>query len=121
RTAADGDGNGGGAEGGEQQGKAGRGAAPGFGVSLGDLTPDSARQLQLPAGTTGALVENVEPATPAAEAGLAPGDVILQVNRQVVHSAADASSLLGQVKSGQVAFLLLTRQGNRVFLEMRRE
>ena len=108
-------------EGEQQGGQAGRGTAPGFGVSLGDLTPDVARQLRLPAGTNGALVEEVEPFTPAAEAGVTRGDVIVEVNRQAVHSAGDASRLLRQVKSGQVAFLLLSRRGNQVFVEMRRE
>jgi S1-C subfamily serine protease len=81
---------------GEQQGRAGHGTAPGFGVSLGDLTP-------------------------AAEAGLQRGDVILEVNRQAVHSASDASRFLRQAKSGQTAFLLLSRHGNQVLVELRRE
>jgi serine protease Do len=106
---------------GEQQGQAGHGSAPGFGISLGDVTPEVARQLRLPAGTDGALVEDVEPFTPAAESGLRRGDVILEVNRQAVHSASDASRLLRQVKSGQGAFLLLSRGGNQVFVELRRE
>jgi S1-C subfamily serine protease len=106
---------------GGRPGQAGDGTAPGFGVSLGDLTPDVARQLRLPAGADGALVEEVEPFTPAAEAGLRRRDVILEVNRQAVHSARDASRLLRQVKSGQASFLLLSRRGNQVFVEMRRE
>jgi serine protease Do len=106
---------------GDRQGQAPGASASGFGVSLGDLTADAARQLRLPAGADGALVEDVEPFTPAAEAGLTRGDVILEVNRQAVHSAADAARLLRQVKSGQVAFLLLSRRGNQVFVELRRE
>jgi serine protease Do len=106
---------------GEREGQAGQGTAPGFGLSLGDLTPEIARQLRLRAGTDGAVVENVEPFTPAAEAGLRRGDVVLEVNRQAVHSASDASRLLRQLKSGQAAFLLLSRRGNQVFVEMRRE
>jgi serine protease Do len=75
----------------------------------------------LPAGADGALVEEVEPFTPAAEAGLQRGDVILEVNRQAVHSASDASRFLRQAKSGQTAFLLLSRHGNQVLVELRRE
>jgi serine protease Do len=104
-----------------KEGQTGRGAAPGFGVSLGDLTPDIAQQLRLPAGASGALVEDVEPFAPAAQAGVRRGDVILEINRQAVHSASDASGLLRQVKSGEAAFLLLSRRGNQVFLELRRE
>jgi serine protease Do len=106
---------------GQQDDQASRGRTPGFGISLGDLTPDIAGQLRLPAGASGALVENVEPFTPAAEVGLTRGDVIIEVNRQAVHSASDASRLLHQVQSGQIALVLLLRRGNQVFVEMRRE
>ena len=93
-----------------------------FGLTLGDLTPEIARQLRLPEGSSdGALVEDVEPFTAAADAGIVPGDVILEVNRQAVQSARDASRELTRVKPGRPAFLLLARRGNRVFVEMRRE
>ncbi|HEY7291033.1 MAG TPA: Do family serine endopeptidase [Vicinamibacterales bacterium] len=106
---------------GQQDDHASSSRSPGFGISLGDLTPDIARQLRLPAGADGALVENVEPFTPAAEVGLTRGDVIIEVNHQAVHSASDASRALHQVKSGQIALVLLLRRGNQVFVEMHRE
>jgi serine protease Do len=98
-----------------------RGSAPGFGVSLGDITPDVADELRLPAGVHGALVENVEPFTPASSAGLKRGDVILEVNRHAVHSAREASRELRAVTSGEPAFLLLWRQGVQQFVELRKE
>jgi serine protease Do len=93
----------------------------GFGLGLVDVTPEIARELRLPSGTTGAVVETVEPFTAAAEAGVAPGDIILEVNRQAVHSAREAAHALEQIKSGQPVFLLLSRRGNQIFVEMRRE
>jgi serine protease Do len=106
----------------EQGRRAGNGTPrSAFGLSLEDLTPDIARQLRLPPGSDGALVENVEPFTAAADAGIVRGDVILEVNRQSVHSAREAMHELDRVKPGQPAFLLLARRGNRVFIEMRRE
>jgi len=98
-----------------------RRSTPGFGLSLGDLTPDIARQLDIPVGTRGALVESVEPFTPASDADIKRGDVILRVNRQAVDSASGAARELRRISSGQPAFLLLLREGNRVFIEMRRE
>jgi serine protease Do len=92
-----------------------------FGLALEDMTPEIVRRLRLPAGSDGALVESVEPFTAAADAGISPGDVILEVNRQAVHSAREATRELDRVRSGQPAFLLLARRGNRVFVEMRRE
>jgi serine protease Do len=109
----------------EEEGQSARGddrrSTPGFGLSLDDVTPDIARQLGLPVETHGALVESVEPFTPASEAGVKRGDVILEVNRQAVHSAGSAARELRRISSGQPAFLLLLREGNRLFVEMRKE
>jgi serine protease Do len=96
-------------------------AVSGFGLTLGNMTPDVARQLQIPPSTQGALVEDVEPFTPAASSGLRPGDVIVQVNRNPVQSAQDATRIFRQVKPGDSAFLLLNRQGAQVFVSVRRE
>jgi serine protease Do len=98
-----------------------RTSAPGFGLSLGDITPDAADQLRLPADVRGALVENVEPFTPASNAGVKRGDVILEVNRHAVRSSSEAVSALRTVKSGEPAFLLLWRQGAQQFVELQRE
>ena len=96
-------------------------AATGFGLTLGTLTPDLARRLQIPASTQGALVEDVEPFTPGAASGIRPGDVIVQANRQLVRSGQDAMRVLHQVQPGESAFLLLNRQGAQVFVNVRKE
>jgi serine protease Do len=63
-------------------------AKPGkLGVSVGDLTDDVRQQLRIPENVKGVAVESVRPASPADDAGLAPGDVILELNRQPVQSA----------------------------------
>src|SRR5690606_6884615 len=73
-------------------GREGSGAdeTAGFGMSLGTLTAERARQLGVPAGTTGALVMEVDPSGSAARGGVQRGDVILEVNRKRVSSAAEA-------------------------------
>jgi serine protease Do len=98
-----------------------RGSAPGFGLSLGNLTQEIARQLDVPAGTPGALVESVERFTPAFEAGIRRGDVIVEINHRAVQAPADAARELSRVLPGQPVFVLLLREGNRVFVEMRKE
>src|SRR5690606_4770060 len=70
----------------------------GFGLTIGTLTAEAARSLGVPAGTTGALVTDVDPGGTAARAGVRPGNVILQVNRQPVSSAAEARRLLQEVE-----------------------
>jgi serine protease Do len=93
----------------------------GFGLGLGNVTPDAARQLELDPGTEGALVVSIEPQGAAARAGVAPGDVILEVNRQPVATAAAASRELGTVPSGGTAFLLVLRNGQETFITITRE
>jgi serine protease Do len=96
-------------------------ATEGFGLTLGNLTADRARRLDLEAGITGAVVLEVDEAGPASRAGLRPGDVVTRVNRSAVTSAADASRLLQQVQSGGTAMLLILRQNQEVFLTIRKD
>ncbi|HXE79611.1 MAG TPA: Do family serine endopeptidase [Vicinamibacterales bacterium] len=83
----------------------------GFGLTIGNLTAEAARSLGVPPGTTGALVTDVDPAGTAARAGIRPGNVILEVNRKPVSSAAEARRLLQEVASGETAFLLVWQAG----------
>jgi serine protease Do len=93
----------------------------GFGMSLQDLTPDVARQLEVPSGTSGAVVVDVEPRGAAFNGGLRVRDVIIEVNGMAVASAADASRALQRVQSGRFARMLVLRQGQEVFLTVRKE
>jgi serine protease Do len=89
-----------------------------LGVGVQPLTPDLASQLNLPTGTQGLVVMQVDPAGPAAEAGVQRGDVIEEVNRQPVRSAADLKSAL-QRTGERAALLLINRRGEDVFLTVR--
>jgi serine protease Do len=100
----------------ESKGDAGQ---TGFGLALADIPPEIAREL--PTKAVGAIVIDVQPFMAAAEAGIQPGDVILEINRQPVRSAAEAVSALRKITSGQPAFLLISRHGTQQFVELRRE
>jgi serine protease Do len=93
----------------------------GFGMTLGNLTAERARRLDLPAGTTGALIVDVEPSGSAARAGLSEGDVILQVSRHKVESATEASKELQKVPSGGTALLLIWRKNQEIFLTLKKD
>jgi serine protease Do len=93
----------------------------GFGVTLGNITPQVAQQLRLDRGVQGAVVTAVEQGSPAARAGLAAGDVIVRVGREAVQSAADASRALGAVPSGGTAFLRVLRGGQETFVAVTKE
>jgi serine protease Do len=92
------------------------GAAPGerLGISVDRLTPQIARQLGLPARTTGVVVTDVEPASSAAEAGLRRGDVIQEVDRKPVASPDQFRSAVQQAGNGPV-LLLIDRGGDHVY------
>ena len=98
-------------------GGGGRGPAPqqeassGFGMSLSNITPDVQRRLRLDGNTRGAVVVDVEPASPAARAGIMAGDVITRVGRASIGNVADASRELGRVPSGGTAILRILRNG----------
>jgi len=93
----------------------------GFGITLGNVTPDVARRLRLDPSTRGAVVMEIEAQSGAARAGLTPGDVIVQVNRRPVSTAAEASRELSKVASGSTAFLLVQRGGQETFLTVRKD
>ena len=97
------------------------GVGSGFGITLGPLGADMARRLQVPAGTRGVVVTDVDAASTAARAGIRPGDVILRINRRPVETVADASRALNAVKSGTTASLLVLRQGTETFVVVTKE
>lgn len=84
------------------------------GISVENLSAGTARQLGLPAGTTGVVVTNVDPSSAAADAGLQRGDVIQEVNRQPVHNTADFERAIGSSKNQ--ALLLVDRQGSTMYI-----
>jgi len=92
----------------------------GFGLTLGNVTPQISRRQQLPSGRTGALVTEVDPDGPAAGL-LRAGDIILSVNRKPVASAADAARELQTVASGRIAQILIWRGDGEVFVTVKKE
>ena len=85
------------------------------GVAVADLDAQSRRQFNIPDTVRGAIVKDVEPGSAAAEAGLEPGDVILEINKQPVKGAEDAVRLTENPKD-KTTLLRLWRQGSSRFL-----
>ncbi|MBZ5506281.1 MAG: Do family serine endopeptidase [Acidobacteriia bacterium] len=89
-----------------------------WGVGLENLTPDLREQLQLPNDVKGVVVTNVVPGSPADNAGISRGDVILEVNRHQVQSADDVKRELGNVPADKDAMVLLWSNGGSSFRVM---
>ncbi|HTI38456.1 MAG TPA: PDZ domain-containing protein, partial [Vicinamibacterales bacterium] len=87
-----------------------------LGMTLDAITPEIARRLDLPRNAGGAIISDVEPNSPAYVAGLAPGDVILEVNRQQVTNVSQITRELQNVAPGQPVFLLIWRDGTTTFV-----
>jgi Do/DeqQ family serine protease len=95
--------------GGEKQSGGGQ-----LGISVEPVTADMASRLKLKK-TQGVVISDIEPNSPAAEAGLQPGDVILEVNHQPVKSGADIRA--GVKASGsRPTLLLMNREGVNHFI-----
>jgi serine protease Do len=112
----------------EAEQSAGRGseAAPeeagtGWGMNLGNLTPDIARQLRVPSSRTGAVVMDVDPYGSADKAGLRRGDVILEIDRQPIKNTAQARDTLQKVPAGGTVGLLIWRSGQETFILARKD
>ena len=86
-----------------------------WGLGLADLSQDARDQLQLPSNIHGAVVENVQPGSPADNAGIQRGDVIIEVNRHPQQSAADVAHALSSIPSGQDALVLVWSNGGNTF------
>lgn len=86
------------------------------GVSVENLTPQTAQEMNLGAQTKGVVVADIDPSSHAADAGLRPGDVIQQVNRQPVKSVEEFDHALASAKKGDPTLLLVKRAGNTLFV-----
>ena len=85
------------------------------GVAVDNLSPQLRQQLNLPARLKGAVITSVEADSAAAKAGLKQGDVILEINKQPVHSAQDAVALSAKAE-GKKTLLRLFSRGNTLFV-----
>jgi serine protease Do len=82
-----------------------------LGLAVDDLSPQLRQQLNLPERVNGAAIQAVRPASPAEEAGLAPGDVILEVNRHPVASAEKFASEVHSAPANKDILLLVWSNG----------
>ena len=78
-----------------------------------ELTPELAQRARVDPSTKGVVVTAIAQDSPASQAGIDPGDVILEINRQPVTSVADYKKAVSKLKKGQTA-LVRVRSGQAV-------
>jgi len=91
----------------------------GFGLSVAPLTPEIARQLELTKHNQGVVIRDVDPEGAAAEAGLQPDDVIVQVNGQAVSSVTELKAALNKL-GDRPSLLLVTRKNTDLYLTIKK-
>jgi serine protease Do len=87
-------------------------AGTAVGLSLRDLSQADREQLGLDAAVNGAIVVGVEDGSLAAQQGIVPGDVIVQINQEPIASAQDARAALADSRADGRRALLLVRRGD---------
>ena len=87
-----------------------------LGLAVDDLDQDARQQLNVPAQVHGAAIANVRPGSPADEAGLQPGDVVVEVNRKPVSSAEQFVNAVHATPEGKDILLLIWSKGGDTYL-----
>ena len=90
----------------------GQGNTGKLGIAVDDLSSDVRQQLNVPAEVKGAAIAQVRPGSPAEDAGLQPGDVVLEVNRKPVASAEQFANDVHSNPAGKDILLLVWSKGN---------
>jgi serine protease Do len=83
-----------------------------LGLAVANVDDQTRQQLNLPASVKGAIVEQVRPGSPSEDAGLQPGDVILEVNRHATPSADQFVNQVHSAPAGKDVLLLVWSHGN---------
>src|SRR4051812_10253526 len=89
-----------------------------LGVAVAPLTPELAERAGVSKNAHGLVVEEVNPNGRAADAGIQPGDVIQEVNREAVKSVDDLRAALKK-STDKPTLLLIQRQGNDIFVTVK--
>jgi serine protease Do len=95
-------------------------ASTGLGMDIDTVTPEMARDLELPRERGSVIVTHVERNSAAAAGGVAPNDIILEVNRVPVSSVSQVTRELQKVQPGGAVTLLVWRNGTENFLVLKK-
>jgi serine protease Do len=90
-----------------------------FGMSVQEITPEIAEHLGLP-DTKGVIVSEVKQGDPADQAGIQPGDIILQVNRTKIQSLKEYAREMSKPDAEKSVLLSIRRKDAKFFVIIRK-
>ncbi len=88
-----------------------------LGMVVKNIDPNLAKRFRL-RDTKGALVVGVEQGSVAADAGIRPGDLLLEVDGQVINTAKDFMTATSKLKKESTVRFLIKRQGRTLYLTL---
>lgn len=90
-----------------------------MGLSVQNLTPEIAESLGIDAATKGVVVSAVQPGSPADDAQLRRGDVILEINRKPMKDTTSFKKAVQETGKGKSILLLVKRGESTIFLALK--
>jgi len=89
-----------------------------YGMQVSPLTPELAREYELPRSVKGVVVTDVDPDGLAADSGVQPNDVIEKVNGHATTTVVELKTAIEQA-GGKPVLVLLHREGHSLFLTLK--
>jgi serine protease Do len=93
-------------------------ARPNLGLTVREITPELARNFGL-SETSGVVIVQVQANSPAQEAGLAPGDLILELDQVEVKDLEQFNKMTEGYKAGDTVLFLIKRRGSTLYLTLK--
>ncbi len=91
------------------------------GLVVRELSAEIARRLGIDDQEKGVVAVKVDPDSRVYEAGIRPGDIILQINQKNIASLEDYKKAVSKIKAKDRVLLLIRRKGDDLFVTVRPE
>jgi serine protease Do len=91
---------------------------PKLGMKVREITPEIAKSLGL-TESSGVVITEVQDSSPAADAGLKPGDVILELDHASMSNVDTFDKKIQEYKKGDIILFLVKRQNSTLFLTLK--
>ncbi|WP_370576448.1 MULTISPECIES: DegQ family serine endoprotease [unclassified Paracoccus (in: a-proteobacteria)] len=91
-----------------------------LGMTLAPMTPELAARMQMPEGTSGLVVQDIDATSDASAKGLRTGDLIVEAGQQPVASVADLNARITEAREAgrQSVLVLIRREGEPRFVAL---